>query len=409
MSASNLAEMYPGYRPELGFKNEPRFFNKEEFDRLLVHVADNDGADLTIQTEEPAYAYIRGENVRVTTRSMTSSEIEIICNHIYGQQNGVANIRAGGEIDVRHPVILKETNAQGSTITKAKYGFRVNITGCWARGDENGMQITARTINSSPPKLEDMGIEQDLVDNLYPSDGLVLVCGPTGSGKSTLLAGAMRKIIEDPNSHRKIITGEAPIEYTYDDVPRASAIISQHEIPRHLPSFKAFVRNTLRRAPKIILVGETRDSETVEASLAASETGHTVYSTVHSRSVAHTMARLANLFPPHERMTKVFELIESFRVVIVQKLVRRADGTGRVALREYLVFDQVIRDHLRMATSLRETEHILGKMVEKHGQTMLSAAQRAYDAGLIPAHEVALLERQSSSSLIESMGKEFGE
>ncbi|OZA09376.1 MAG: hypothetical protein B7Y02_11825, partial [Rhodobacterales bacterium 17-64-5] len=188
-----------------------------------------------------------------------------------------------------------------------------------------------------------------------------------------------------------------------------SAIISQHEIPRHLPSFKAFVRNTLRRAPKIILVGETRDSETVEASLAASETGHTVYSTVHSRSVAHTMARRANLFPPHERMTKVFELIESFRVVIVQKLVRRADGTGRVALREFLVFDQVIRDHLRMATSLRETEHILGKMVEKHGQTMLSAAQRAYDAGLIPAHEVALLERQSSSSLIESMGKEFGE
>ena len=409
MSANNLAEMYPGYRPELGFKNEPRFFNKEDFDRLLVHVADNDGADLTIQTEEPAYAYIRGENVRVTTRSMTSSEIEIICNHIYGQQNGVANIRAGGEIDVRHPVILKETNAQGSTITKAKYGFRVNITGCWARGDENGMQITARTINSSPPRLEEMGIEADLVENLYPSDGLVLVCGPTGSGKSTLLAGAMRKIIEDPNSHRKIITGEAPIEYTYDDVPRASAIISQHEIPRHLPSFKAFVRNTLRRAPKIILVGETRDSETVEASLAASETGHTVYSTVHSRSVAHTMARLANLFPPHERMTKVFELIESFRVVIVQKLVRKADGTGRVALREYLVFDQVIRDHLRMATSLRETEHILGKMVEKHGQTMLSAAQRAYNAGLIPAHEVALLERQSSSSLIESMGKEFGE
>lgn len=407
MNANNLAEMYPGYRPELGFPNEPRFFSKEEFDRLLVHVADNDGADLTIQTEEPAYAYIRGENIRVTTRSMTSSELEIICNHIYGQQNGVANIRAGGEIDVRHPVIIKAANEQGSTITKAKYGFRVNITGCWARGDENGMQITARTIKSSPPRLEEMGIEEDLIENLYPSDGLVLVCGPTGSGKSTLLAGAMRKIIEDPNSHRKIITGEAPIEYTYDDIPRSSAIISQHEIPRHLPSFKAFVRNTLRRAPKIILVGETRDSETVEASLAASETGHTVYSTVHSRSVAHTMARLANLFPPHERMTKVFELIESFRVVIVQKLVRRADGTGRVALREYLVFDQVIRDQLRQATSLRETEHILGKMVEKHGQTMLSAAQRAYDAGLIPAHEVALLERQSSSSLIESMNSEF--
>jgi len=408
MNAPNLAELYPGYRPELGFPNEPRFFNKEEFDRLLVHVADNDGADLTLQTEEPAYAYIRGENIRLTTRPLTNSEIEIICNHIYGQQNGVAVIRAGGEIDVRHPVILKETNGQGSTITKAKYGFRVNITGCWARGDDSGMQITARTIKSSPPRLEEMGIEQELVDNFYPHDGLVLVCGPTGSGKSTLLAGAMRKIIEDPNSHRKIITGEAPIEYTYDDIPRSSAIISQHEIPRHLPSFRAFVRNTLRRAPKIILVGESRDAETVEASLTATETGHAVYSTVHSRSVSHTMARLANLFPPHERMTKVFELIESFRVIIVQKLVRRADGTGRVALREFLVFDQVIRDHLRQATSLREAEHIMSKMVEKYGQTMLSAAQRAYEAGLIPAHEVSVLERESSSSLIESLSTEFG-
>lgn len=408
MNSANLSELYPGYRAEYGFPNEPRFFSGEEFDRLLVHVAGHEAADLTLQTEEPAMAYIQGENIRVTTRAMTSSEIEIITNHLYGQQNGVAEIRKGGEIDRRHAVVVRETTAQGTTVTKAKYGFRVNVTGCWSRGDENGMQITCRTIKSLPPRLEDLGVEEGIVENLYPENGLILVCGPTGSGKSTLLAGAMRKIIEDPDSNRKIITGEAPIEYTYDDIPRSSAIVSQHEIPRHLPSFKAFVRNTLRRAPKIILVGESRDSETVEASLAASETGHAVYSTVHSRSVAHTLARLANLFPPQERMTKVFELIEAFRLVVVQKLVKRADGKGRVALREYLAFDQVVRDHLRQATSLREAEHMLSKMVERYGQTMLTSAQKAYEQGLIPAYEVMQLERQSQSSLIEAMSSEFG-
>lgn len=408
MNAAVQAELYPGYVEEYGFPREPRQFTKEEFDRLLVHVADSDGGDLTIQTEEPAYAYIKGQNIRVTKRKLSNTEMEIICNHIYGQSNGVATIRTGADIDVRHPVIIKEVNGNGTLETKARYGFRVNITGCWAKGSENGMQITARTIKSSPPRLQDLGIEEDLIENLYPEDGLVLVCGPTGSGKSTLLAGAMRNLIENPNSHKKIITGEAPIEYVYDDIPGASTIISQHEIPRHLPSFKAFVRNTLRRAPKIILVGESRDAETVEASLTASETGHTVYSTVHSRTVAHTMARLANLFPPHERMSKVFELIESFRVIVVQKLVRRADGQGRVALREYLVFDQVIRDHLRVANSLKDAEHIMSTMVQRYGQTMLSAAQKAFEQGLIPAHEVAILERASASALVEGMNSEFG-
>lgn len=399
----------PGYRVEFGFPNEPKYFNGEEFDRLLVHVANLDASDITLQTEEAAIAFIHGENIRITKRTLTSSEIEIITNHLYGQQNGVAEIRKGGEIDRRHSVVVRGKTLQGSTVVKEKYGFRINITGCWAKGDDNGMQITCRTIKSLPPKLDELGIESTVIENLYPENGLVLVCGPTGSGKSTLLAAGMRHIIELPDSNRKIITGEAPIEYVYDEIPRSSAIVSQHEIPRHIKSFKDFVRNTLRRAPKIILVGETRDGETVEASLAASDTGHAVYSTVHSKSVANTLARLANLFPPNERMSKVFELVEAFRLIIVQKLIRKSDGTGRVAIREFLVFDQTVRDHLRQATSLREAEHILQKMVEKYGQTMLSAASKAYDLGLIPASEVMLLERQSQSSLIESLTGEFQE
>jgi len=403
--ATSKEEMFPGYREEFGFPNEPNFYNGDELDRLLVHACHLGASDVTLQTEEPAMAYIHGENIRITTRAMTSSELEVMTNHIYGQSNGVAEIRKGNEIDRRHQVQIKEKTAQGTKVVE-KFGFRVNITGCWARGDENGMQITCRTIKSLPPTLTELGVEADIVENLYPENGLILVCGPTGSGKSTLLAAAMRHIIELPNSNRKIITGEAPIEYVYDEIPRSSAIVSQHEIPRHLPSFKAFVRNTLRRAPKIILVGESRDSETVEASLAASETGHAVYSTVHSNSVANTLARLANLFPTHERMTKVFELCEAFRVIVVQKLVRTVDGK-RTPLKEFLVFDQTVRDHLRQASSLREAEQVLHRMVEKYGQTMLSSAIKAYEQGLIPYSEVMLLERQSSSNLAESVNSGF--
>lgn len=402
----SLDDKFPGWEDEYGLPDEPRVFTRESFDELLMHATRKGASDITLQTEEPVYAYIEGRNLRITKRALSSHEIETITNHIYGT-NGVSRIRSGEDIDTRYPVVRRAPNAAGSMVVVEKLGFRINITGCWARGDDNGMQITCRTIKASPPRLCDMKVEEGIIEHFFPEQGLVCVCGPTGSGKSTLLAGAMREVIEQPDSHKKIITLEAPIEYTFDDIARASALVSQHEVPRHLKSFARGVRNTLRRAPKIILVGESRDGETVEASLEASQTGHTVYTTVHSNSVANTIARMANMFPPNERMTKVFELVESLRMVVVQRLVRKVDGTGRVALREFLAFDQAVRDQLRVVTSLREAEHILSKLVEKRGQTMLSAAQRAFDAGLIGPDTMAIFERESQSSLIEDLGMTF--
>jgi defect-in-organelle-trafficking protein DotB len=398
-----MAAAYPlGYCPEFALAVEPRFFDGEEFDRLLEHCAGHDASDVTIQTEEPVWAHIQGRNNRLTKRNLTANEVEAITNAIYGS-NGVTQIRKGEEIDARHTVVRRAANSMGSMVVVSKLGFRVNITGCWSHGDENGIQITVRPIKALPPSLDEMGIEPEIVDALYPEQGLGCICGPTGSGKSTLLAGALRKKIEDPNSHTKIITYEAPIEYVYDELERASAIVSQHEVPRHVASFARGVRNALRRAPKIILVGETRDMETAQASLEASQTGHMVYTTVHTNSVPNTLSRLANMFPPAERMTKVFELAESLRFIIVQRLVRRADAPGRVALREYLVFDQSVRDHLRSASSLREAEHMLAKLVERQGQTMLSSAQRAFDAGLISADTMMIFERESKSDFIADL------
>lgn len=402
----SLSDEFPGFEAAYGLPNEPRLMTGADFDAMLEHCALHDASDVTVQTEQPVYAYIQGRNLRITKRPLTASEVEGITNYIYGS-NGTAQIRRGDEIDTRHTVVRRAANAMGGMVAVARFGFRVNITGCWSNGDENGVQITARAIKALPPSLSDLGIEQAILDALYPNQGLVCICGPTGSGKSTLLAAAMRYLIETPDAHKKIITYEAPIEYVYDDLPRASVIVSQHEIPRHLPSFARGVRNSLRRAPKVIMVGETRDMETAQAALEASQTGHGVYTSVHTNSVAHTVSRLGNLFTPAERMTKVFEVAESLRLVVVQRLVRRADVEGRVALREYLVFDQSVRDQLRSATSLREVEHMVAKLVERKGQTMLSSAQRAFDRGLISAGDMTLIERESKSSLIEDLGITF--
>ncbi|MFK4705823.1 defect-in-organelle-trafficking protein DotB [Roseateles asaccharophilus] len=397
-----MSDDYAALDEKYAFPDEPRSFQHQDFDNLLIHATDLEASDITWQTDEPVMAHIHGRNRRMTKRALNAHEVDNITKYIYGS-NGVARIRGGEDIDCRHPIKTHGVGPNGTKIVR-KLGFRVNITGCTTHGDDNGIQITCRTIRSLPPKLSDLGIEEDLVKALFPDSGMVAICGATGSGKSTLLAATIREILEDEDAHQKIITLEAPIEFTYDEVTRSSTIVSQHEIPRHLPTFARGVRNTLRRAPTIILVGETRDGETVNAALEAAMTGHTLYTTMHCDSVAQSLSRMANWFAPSERMTKIFEIIESLRVLVVQRLVKRVDGQGRVALREYLVFDQTVRDQLRMVQTPKEAVHVVSKLVESRGQTMLSAAQRAFDAGLISAELIASIEQASRSDLIEDLG-----
>lgn len=403
MQTMTLEEEFPGWENEFGFELGNTFVSGEVMDEILRHCANRGASDITIQSDEPVRAHIQGRNVRVTKRALTSNEVEAAVNHIYGS-NGVTQLRRGEDMDPRHTVVKRQRDAQGANVVVERINFRVNISACWSMGNEDAAQITARVINPIPPKMSDLGVEDAIIDALFPEQGLVCVCGPTGSGKTTLMAATLRSMIEDPNSHKKIITIEAPIEFVFDEIPRASAIVSQHEVGKHFPSFARGVRGAMRRAPKVILVGETRDNETAQASIEASQTGHAVYTTMHTNNVPSTISRFANLFSPSERMTKVFEFVEALRLVVVQRLYRRQDGQGRVALREFLVFDQAVRDQVRLATSLREVEHMLAKLVETRGQSMLSTAQRAFDQGLISPSQMNIIERESRSNLIEEIG-----
>lgn len=167
----------------------------------------------------------------------------------------------------------------------------------------------------------------------------------------------------------------------YDGVPKTSCIVSQSEIPRHIPSFAAGVRNALRRKPRMILVGESRDLETIDAVLEAALTGHPVYTTVHSNGVGETMRRLVSSFPPSDRANKIIDIIETARVIVWQKLVPTVDGK-RVALREYLVFDDEIRD-IFFQRGIDKVVDVARSLVKERGQEMTADAAQKYESGII--------------------------
>jgi defect-in-organelle-trafficking protein DotB len=258
--------------------------------------------------------------------------------------------------------------------------FRVNITAILADG-RDGAQVTMRVLPSEPPTMEQLGIEEDIKKAWHPRQGLVLVTGPTGSGKSTLLAAGNRMMLERPHGCGKMLTYEAPIEFTYDTIISKRSLIGQSEIPRHLESFAHGVRNALRRKPEIILVGEARDRETISAAIEAGQTGHTVYATVHTTGVAATVRRMISSFEPAERVERAYSLMETLRLIVTQTLAPRIGG-GRVGLREWMEFTEEIREEM-LSCNFEEWASRLMNMVPQHGRSMEYSARMAYDEGLI--------------------------
>ena len=334
--------------------NEPSRFSGNDIDIILDHCERFLASDITLQTGEPVFAEIHGRLRRITLRKFSNTEIGDMLNHIYGP-NGTTQLLSGLDLD---------THYEYRPNRNERYRYRVNGTACQVEGHD-GIQLTLRSIPFEPPDLTHLNLPKDLREAMAPEQGVVYVTGATGSGKSTLLASMLKEIVSHPESHRKVLTYESPIEFVFDTVEKTSSIVSQSEIPKHLPSFAAGVRNALRRKPRLILVGEARDPETIEAVLEAALTGHPVYTTLHTNGVAETVRRLVTSFPIAERTGRTIDLIETIRLVIWQHLVPTVDG-ARVALREYLIFNERIRDHL-LGSDLEQITAVTRQLLQKHG------------------------------------------
>jgi defect-in-organelle-trafficking protein DotB len=366
------------------YPQEPSRFEARHIDSLLVYCHRLGASDITIQTSSPIIAEVYGRLIKISRRELSNAEVGDLLNAIYGP-NGTTQIMRGEDLDTHYEVRPNRNE---------RFRHRVNATGCHIDGQE-GIQITIRNIPAEPPSLAQLNLPQAIIDAIAPQEGVVYVTGATGSGKSTLLAAIIKELAEQPNSHRKILTYESPIEYVYDALETPTASISQTEIPRHLPTFAAGVRNALRRKPHLILVGEARDLETINAVLEAALTGHPVYTTLHSNGVAETIRRLVGGFSKEERVGRTIDIIETMRLVICQRLVPSVDGK-RVALREFLVFNERIRDQLLDCDPDRITA-LTRQLVANHGQPMQVDIEKKYQAGLITERTYKILSAKSQS------------
>lgn len=219
--------------------------------------------------------------------------------------------------------------------------FRVNIFK--QRGSH---AIVMRVIPSRPPRFEDFNLPPQLRDIMEIKNGIVLVTGPTGSGKSSTLAAVIDLINETKHYH--IVTIEDPIEFLHT---HKNSTIHQRELHSDTPNFALALRAALRQAPKVILVGEMRDRETIEVALEAAETGHLVLSTLHTIDAAKSVERIIGVFPKNEEKSIRTRLAQTFRYIVSQRLLPKADGGGRVAAIEILKATSRTREYIERGES----------------------------------------------------------
>lgn len=362
--------------------NEAVRFTASELDRILLHCVKLGASDVTFQTNSQVMAEIYGHIHPTTVRKLSNTEVGDLLNNIYGA-NGTTQILSGKDVDTHYEIRPNRGE---------RYRFRINGTGCQVEGHD-GIQITARSIPTTPPDLESLDLPEEIIANMAPRQGTVVITGPTGSGKSTLLASIIKKLLQQPDGNRKMLTYESPIEFVYDMINAPTSMISQSEIPRHLPSFAAGVRNALRRKPGLILVGEARDTETIAAVIEAALTGHPVYTTVHSNGVADAVRRMVSAFSAEERHGRALDILETLRLIVWQHLAPATDGK-RIALREYLVFNDNIRDKL-LNTPIDNLAANTRKLLKEYGQPMAVDAQKKFAAGILEERYFKLIETQS--------------
>src|SRR5437764_2269495 len=275
--------------------------------------------------------------------------------------------------------------------------FRVNIF--MQRGSH---AIVMRVIPPRPPQWPDFNLPEQLKEIAELKTGLVLVTGPTGSGKSSTLAAVIDLINETKYYH--IITIEDPIEFLHS---HKNSTIHQRELHSDTPDFARALRAALRQAPKVILVGEMRDRETIEIALEAAETGHLVLSTLHTIDAPKSVERIIGVFPKNEEQIIRTRLAQSFRYIVSQRLLPRADGSGRVAAIEILKATSRTREYIERGESEGKSLHDAMEQGETEGmQTFDEQIEKMVRSGLVNKED-GLAYASHHGNLLLKLG-EFG-
>ena len=365
------------------YRDPFRFDTSGLFKSLMLESLQHKASDVFIQPGLPVCARINGTMMALTHRPLDDSEIRNILKWAAGRDTAETDIVSGMAVNARYELFdPKQKDARGA---KIRHGYRVNASPIQYWGNTSA-QIVMRMIPTDPPKYHDLGLSEELVRAATPRDGIVYVAGATGSGKTATFAAIIRYILEHDTAIKgNLITHEEPIEFTFEAVQSEHSIIAQSQIPTHFENFYMANREGMRRKPGLIMIGEMRDEETIRASIEASLTGHPVFGTVHAINVAAVIRRLISRFPENERATAIFDIVETARLIIAQRLIKGTDGK-LLAAREYLNFDEEVRETLIELDQMGKVTHRVKELVEEKGHSFKKEAQCLYDQGLIDQH-----------------------
>ena len=340
---------------------------------LLRLMLSKKASDLFITAGFPPAMKIDGKMTPMSQQSLTAQHTEILARAIMNESQCA---------DFENS---KEANF---AINPAGIGrFRVN-----AFVQQQRVGIVLRTITTKIPEFDDLGLPKVLKEVVMSKRGLVIFVGGTGSGKSTSMAALIG--YRNKNSYGHIITIEDPVEFVHEHI---NCVISQREVGVDTESWEAALKNTLRQAPDVILIGEIRDRETMEHAIAFAETGHLCMGTLHANSANQALDRIINFFPEERRTQLLMDLSLNLRALVAQRLIPAKDSKGRVAAIEVLLNSPLIAD-LIFKGNVHEMKEIMKKSREMGMQTFDAAIFELYEAGRI-SYEDALRNADSMNEL----------
>ncbi len=345
-----------------------------EITDLLMATHKNRASDLHLSTGNPPIMRVHGDMLPLDMPALAGDQIKALIYSIMTEQQ-----RSDYERDLEIDFSISFNDDMR---------FRVNTF-----NTIHGAAAVFRTIPTQILSLEELNAPEVLRKLCHLHKGLILVTGPTGSGKSTTLAAMVNYINHSMNKH--ILTVEDPVEFVHRS---KKSLINQREVGSSTKSFARALKSALREDPDVVLVGEMRDLETIQLAMTAAETGHLVMGTLHTSSAAKTIDRIIDVFPADDKEMVRAMLSVSLEAVIAQTLLKRADGTGRVAAHEIMLGTPAIRNLIREAKVPQITSMI--QMGSKIGMsTMRDTLNRLYQEGMISSE--ALREALTTGSTAE--------
>lgn len=354
---------------------QPGLIPMEDLLRLVV---DEGASDLHISVGSPPAVRLRGRLVKLETRPLSAEDTEALARSI-ASEGHLLKVQEEGSVDFGFS--FREQNR-----------FRVSIY-----RQKGNLGIALRLIPRKMMTLEEIGLPSAVQQLLTLPRGLILVTGPTGSGKTTTLAAMLDVINATSESH--IITIEDPIEYFHE---HQQGIVNQREVGVDVPTFADGLRRALRQDPDVLLVGEMRDLETTETAITAAETGHLVFSTLHTTGAARTVDRIIDAFPAAQQEQVRTQLSTNLKAVISQLLLPRLDGKGRIAAFEVMINTPAIGALIREGKTFRLPSEI--QTGSKYGMVSLEAYLVELFLDGVISYEQVITKAQDPQQAIQLIG-----